>query len=110
MNDGLKSTGAIVLVSGGIASAFSLATCCALPVLLGSATIVFAPIAVASEPHGQLLTAISAVGLVSSVGVASRTSRRCEPGSVCARPWFKWSIIAAASLGAVLLVLSKVYA
>ena len=72
--------------------------------------MVFAPIAVAAEPHSQLLTAISAVGLVGSVGVAARSPKHCEPNAVCARPWFKWSIFAGALIGFVLLVLAKVYA
>lgn len=110
MNDGFKSTGAIALVTGGIASAFALATCCALPFLFGSAALVFAPIALASEPHNQLLTAIAAVGLLGSVGVTARAPKHCQPNAVCARPWFRWSIIIAALVGLVLLVLAKVYA
>jgi mercuric ion transport protein len=110
MNDGIKFAGAITLVASGIASAFALATCCAFPILLGSAAMAFAPIAVASEPHSQLLTAISAIGLVGSVGVAARAPRHCKPNAVCARPWFRWSIIAAAVLGAVLLETAKYYA
>lgn len=110
MNDGLKSTGAIALVAGGIASAFALATCCALPVLFGSAALTFAPLALATEPHSQLLTAVSAVGLVGSVGVAARAPRYCRPNAVCGRLWFRWSIIVAAALGAVLLVVAKAYA
>jgi mercuric ion transport protein len=110
MNDGIKSIGAIALVGSGIASAFALATCCAFPILFGSAAVAFAPIAVATEPHSQLLTAISAIGLIGSVGVAARAPRRCNPNTVCARPWFRWSIIAAAVLGAVLLVGAKYYA
>jgi len=110
MNDGLKSTGAVALVAGGIAAAFALATCCALPVLLGSAALVFAPIAVASEAHSQALTAISAIGLAGSVGMAARAPRHCEPGAVCARPWFRWGVVVAASAGLVLLVLAKAYA
>jgi mercuric ion transport protein len=110
MSDGLKSTGAVALVTGGIASAFALATCCALPFFFGSAALVFAPIALASEPHNQMLTAISAVGLLGSVGVAARAPKHCQPNAVCARPWFKWSIFAAALAGLVLLVLAKIYA
>jgi len=110
MKDGIASTGAVALVAGGIASAFALATCCAFPILFGSAAFALAPIALATEPHSQLLTAISAIGLVGSVGVAAGASRRCKPNAVCARPWFRFSIIAAALLGAVLLVAAKYYA
>ena len=110
MNDSLKSTGAVVLVTGGIASAFALATCCAIPFFFGSAALVFAPIAMASEPHSQLLTAISVVGLLGSVGVAARAPKHCEASALCARPGFRWSIFGAALIGLVLLVLGKVYA
>lgn len=110
MNEGVKSAGAVALVTGGIASAFALATCCAFPILLGSTATALAPIAVASEPHSGLLTAISAIGLVSSVSLAARAPRHCNPHALCARPWFRWSIIAAAALGAVLLFTAKYYA
>ena len=110
MNDSLKTTGTVALVTGGIASAFALATCCALPFLFGSAALVFSPIALASEPHSQLLTAVSAVGLLGSVGLAARSPGYCEPGAVCARRGFRWSIFAAALVGFVLLVLGKIYA
>lgn len=110
MNDGMKSTGAIALVAAGIASAFALATCCALPILLGSAAVAFAPIAVATEAHSQLVTAMSAIGLIGSVGLAARAPRYCKPNAVCARPWFRWSIIATAVFGALLLAAAKYYA
>lgn len=110
MNDGIRSTGAIALVASGIVSAFALATCCAFPILFGSAAMAFAPIAVATEPHSQLLTAISSISLIGSVGVAARAPRQCKPNAVCARPWFRWSIIAAAVLGSVLLLAAKYYA
>ena len=110
MNDSLKSTGAVALVTGGVASAFALATCCAIPFFFGSAALVFAPIALESEPHSQLLTALSAIGLLGSVGLAAPAPRHCNPDAVCARPWFRWSIFAAALIGLVLLVLAKVYA
>ena len=110
MNDGLKSTSAAALVAGGIASAFALATCCAFPILLGTWAAGFAPIAIATEPHGQLLTAVSVVGLVGSVGLAARSPKNCKPNAICARPWFRWSIVAAAVVGGALLVLAKAYA
>ncbi len=110
MTDGLKSTGAVALVASGVAAAFALATCCALPFLFGSAALVFAPIALASEPHGGLLTAVSAVGLLGSVGVAARAPKHCEPEALCSRPWFRRSIFLAALVGFTLLVLAKYYA
>jgi mercuric ion transport protein len=110
MNDGVKSTGAVALVASGVAAAFALATCCALPFLFGSAALVFAPIALASEPHGALLTAVSTAGLLGSVGVAARASRHCETDALCSRPWFRRSIFLTALVGFALLVLAKYYA
>ena len=110
MNDSLKSTGAVALVATGIASAFALATCCAFPIVFGSAALVFAPIAIASEPHSQLLTAISAIGLVGSFGVAARAPKYCKPDALCARHSFRRGIVVASVLGAILLIVAKYYA
>jgi len=113
MNDGLKSTAAIALVGGGIASAFALAACCAVPILLagiGIGAAGLAPIVAATQPHSTLITALSVLGLAGGAGVVARAPKHCDPGSVCARPWFRWSIIAAAVVGGALLVLSKIYA
>ena len=113
MNDGAKSTGAVALVTGGIASAFGLAACCAIPyflagVGLGSAWL--APIVSASQPHSGILTAFSCLALAGSVALVWQASRRCEPGSLCARPTFRSTVTGAAVVGFVLLVLSKFYA
>jgi len=113
MKDDMKSTGAVALVTGGIGGAFALAACCAIPALLagiGIGTAWLTPIVSASQPHADALTAVSAVTLLGSVGVVARAPKHCEPNAICARPWFRWAVIAAAFAGAVLLVLSKIYA
>ena len=113
MRDGVKSTGAFVLVAGGLAGAFSLAACCALPILvvaLGLGAGWLAPIALAAQPHAGLLTALSAAALLGSVAIVLRAPKSCRPESICARPAFRGSVIAAAGAGAVLLVLSRIYA
>jgi len=113
MNDGMKSTGAVALVAGGIGAAFALAACCAVPLLLASlgiGAVWLAPVVSASQPHAEALTGVSAIALLGSVGVVARAPKHCEPSATCARPWFRWTVIAAALVGAVLLVLSKVYA
>ena len=112
MNDGAKSTGAVALVTGGIASAFALAACCAIPFFLagfGLGSAWLAPIVSTSQPHAGVLTAISVLALLGSVGIVWRAPKHCEPGSLCARPAFRWSITAAAVVGAILLMLSKIY-
>ncbi len=113
MNDGAKSTGAVALVTGGVAAAAALTACCAAPILLAGIGIGagwLLPIAAVSDPHANVLTAVSAAGLIGGVAVVARAPRHCKPRSVCARPLFRWSVIAAAITGAVLLILSKLYA
>lgn len=113
MNDTAKSTGAVALVTGGIASAFGLAACCALPYFLagvGLSSAWLAPIVSASEPHAGTLTAFSFVTLIGSVALVWWAIGHCEPGSICARATFRWTVTGAAAVGLVLLVLSKIYA
>ena len=113
MNERTKSTGAIALVTGGFASAFCLAACCALPFLLvgtGIGMAWLAPLASFSQPHAGVLSAFSLVALVGGVGLVWHRSSRCEPGSLCATPAFRWGVTGAAAIGLVLLALSKIYA
>ena len=113
MRDGAKSTGAVALVTGGIVSAFCLAACCAIPILLAGVGIGadwLMPVVSASQPYATILTVFSALALVASVVIVWRAPKHCEPGSLCARPWFRWSVTGAAVIGAILLALSKIYA
>ena len=115
MRDGLKSTGAVALVTGGVATAFALAACCAVPLLLagiglGFATDWLAPIVMATQPYATVLTIVSLVALVASVVIVWRAPKHCRPGSLCARRGFRWTITIAALIGAILLILSKIYA
>ena len=108
-----KSTGAIALVTGGFASAFCLAACCALPFLLAGTGIGMAwlaPLVSFSQPHAGVLSAFSFVALVGSVGLVWHRSTRCEAESLCATPAFRWTVTGAATIGLVLLALSKIYA
>lgn len=115
MNDGAKTTGAVALVTGGVAAAFGLAACCAIPFLLVGAGVGIsvgwlAPVVSATQPHADLLTAFSAAALIGSVAIVWRAPRSCRPGSLCARHAFRWAVTGAAVIGAILLVLSKIYA
>ena len=113
MNDGTKSTGAVALVTGGIVSAFCLAACCAIPFFLagiGIGSAWLSPVVSASQPYSDILTGISLVALIGGVALVWRASDRCDPGSLCARPAFKWVITVAAVVGLALLVVSKIYA
>jgi mercuric ion transport protein len=113
MSPQAKSGGAIALVASGIAASAALAACCALPILLagvGLSAYWLQPVAAAVGPFGDILTGLAVLALAGSVVVVVRAGRTCEPGDLCVRPAFRWSIIAAAILGAVLLVVSKIYA
>lgn len=112
MNDQLKSVSAVALVTSGIAAAFALAACCAIPFLLsgfGITAAIFVPLVSATEPYADILSVFSAVTLLASVGIVWFAPRHCQPGSLCARPGFRWTVTAATAIGAVLLMLGKIY-
>ena len=113
MNDNVKSTGAIAFVVSGIAAAFALAACCAIPFALAAAGIGASwliPIVSASQPHAEILTAFSLAALAASVIMVWRPPTSCRPNSLCSRRGFRWAISGLATVGAILLVLSKIYA
>lgn len=103
----------MALAASGIAASAALAACCAFPILLagvGVSTLWLRPIAAFAEPNSFILDGVAVLALIGSVLLVVRAGRTCRPGDLCARPLFRWSIIAAAILGAIVLVLSKVYA
>ena len=77
---------------GGLAAAFGLASCCALPLLLtglGLGTAWLADIAVFSVGHRGILLAIGALGLIGGAVLLWRQQRAaatCGPDRVCAPP------------------------
>ena len=77
------------LTLGGLAAAFGLASCCALPLLLtslGLGAAWLAGIAVFSVGHRGLLLAIGALGLIGGAALLWRQQRvaaTCGPGGVC---------------------------
>ena len=113
MKTEVKSSGAIALVASGIASAFALAACCALPILLagiGLSPYWLIPVATVGTQFSTALTVLAVVSLAGAAFIVSRSAKTCAPGDLCARPWFRVSIIAAAIVGTGLLILSKLYA
>jgi mercuric ion transport protein len=109
-------TGVTFLAAGGLAAGFGVASCCALPILLGSLGISSAwLIAVAwlAAPHRLVLLAVAIVCLISGGGLLlwrRRTAAVCAPGEACGRPVVTALLTAALSLGAVLTVLGFLYA
>jgi mercuric ion transport protein len=108
-----KSSGAIVLAISGIASAFALSACCALPILLAGAgftTYWLAPFGAAGSHFRTPLNILAVLFLAASAFIVLRSAKTCRPGDLCARPWFRRLILAAAAFGTALLILSKLYA
>lgn len=106
------STGAATLSLGGLASAFSLAACCGLPVLLpaiGVGTAWLAPVARATSPFEAVLPWIAGIALAGSLLLVVPAPRLCAPGSPYARPAVRYGLLALTALGAALLVLWLVY-
>jgi mercuric ion transport protein len=105
--------GAMLLTATGLAGAFAVATCCALPFLLATAGIGTAwlgGIALVAAPHRTLLLAASAICLAGGAVLLwrQRTSA-CSPGSICARPAVRRVILAGLLAGLVLLYLGYAY-
>ena len=104
--------GAATLSLGGFGSAFSLAACCGLPVLLpaiGVGAAWLAPVARATSPFEAVLPWIAAIALAGSLLLVLRAPRLCAPGSLCARPAVRSGLFALTVLGAALLILWLVY-
>ena len=111
-----SETGATLLVAGGLVSAFGAASCCALPVLLGSfglASAWLGSLALLAGPHRPALLAAAVICLVAGGGgllQRRRAATTCAPGAVCARPMPSALITGTLSLGAILTVLGFVFA
>lgn len=108
-----RSGGAVVLVVSGLASAFALAACCAVPILLAGAGLSaywLVPVATFGTQFAAILTGIAIVSLAGAAFIVLLSARTCAPGDLCARPWFRVTIVITAIVGAALLVTSKLYA
>ncbi len=108
-------TGALLLAAGGFAAAFGAASCCALPLLLGSLGLGSAwllALAWVAAPHRIALLAIAIVCLVSGGGVLLWRRHRtvsCAPAAG-RHPVLTSLVTAVLSLGVVLVVLGFLYA
>jgi len=111
----LRDTGAWLLAAGGLAAAFGAASCCALPLLLGSLGLGSAwlvTVAWVAAPY-RLTLLIAAIACLVASGWAFYWRRRvaaCTPGVACGRPAVTTIVMGVLSLGAVLVVLGFVYA
>ena len=110
-----RDTGALLLAAGGLAAAFGVASCCALPVLLGSLGLSSAwlvAVAWIAAPHRLGLLIAAVVCLVGAGGlfIWRRRVATCTPGVVCGRPATTALLVCVISAGAVLAVLGYLYA
>jgi mercuric ion transport protein len=110
-----KETGAILLAIGGLAAAFGAASCCALPILLGSlglSSAWLAGIALVAAPHRVALVGAAAICLIGAGIVLARYRRSiaCAPGAACGNRGATPLIVAVVSLGAALAVAGFVFA
>lgn len=108
-----KSSGAIALVISGLASAFALAACCALPILLAGAGLSaywLAPVAAFGLQFTTALTFLAVLSLAGAAFIVLRSAKTYAPVDLCARPWFRVVIVVAAIVGIILLIASKLYA
>lgn len=101
------STAALTLA--GIAAAFGVAACCALPILLASAGIGAAWLSgvdVVSAPYRTPLLVIGALCLVAGAALLLRqqlAAMRCGPDGVCTPRWTRILTLAGLLVGAALL-------
>jgi len=109
-----RNADALLLAAGGVAAAFGAASCCALPLLLGSLGLGSAwlvTVAWIAAPHRLALLAV-AVGCL-AVGCVLLWRRRriaaCEAGA-CGSPVITAAATCLLSVGAVLVALGWIYA
>lgn len=104
-----KGIGSAALTLTGIAAAFGVASCCALPILLASAGIGAAwlgGIAVFAAPYRTPLLLIGAACLIAGAVLLVRqqwTAARCGPGGVCTPRYMRMLTLIGLLLGAALL-------
>lgn len=114
-SDRIERRGALVLTLGAMGSAFGVAACCALPMLLATAGIGTAwltGIAMVSLPYRNALMIISLLALLGAAALLLRIERvavRCADGATCTPRWQRLSLLAGLLVGIGLLVAGYLY-
>lgn len=101
------------LTVGGVAAAFSVAACCALPILLGSiglGTAWLFGVARVAAPHRLALLILAAASLVGGAwALANQYRTSCVSAGWCARPGVRRLTALSLGLGVVLALLGYHY-
>lgn len=104
-----QGIGIAALTLAGIAAAFGVASCCALPILFASAGIGAAWLSgfgLAAAAYRTPLLLVAAVSLFAGAALLLRQQRaavRCGSDGVCTPPWMRMLTLAGLLLGAALL-------
>ncbi|BBD02198.1 mercuric transporter MerT family protein [Sphingobium sp. YG1] len=110
-----SARGALLLAFGAMASAFGVASCCALPILLTTVGVSvgwLGGIAVAAAPYRTLLLGLSALSLVGGAIMLWRQQRvamTCGPDGACTPPALRAVVFVGLTVGAILLWLGYSY-
>jgi mercuric ion transport protein len=110
-----RDTGALLLAAGGLAAAFGEASCCGLPILLGSLGLSSAwlvAVAWIAAPHRLAFLIAAVICLMGAGGlfVWRRRAAACTPGVACGRPATTALLVCILSVGAGLALLGYLYA
>lgn len=107
--------GAAALTLAGIAAAFGVASCCALPILLttaGLGTAWLGGVATLAAPYRTLLLSLSALSLFGGAVLLWQIQRRamvCGPQGVCTPVALRVALLVGLVAGAILLFLGYSY-
>ncbi len=110
-----RISGAALLTVGGLAAAFGVAACCALPLLLirlGVGTAWLGGIASLAAPNRTLLLVFAALALAAAAILLWRQQRHaatCGPNGVCTPPAARVLTLVGLIIGVVLLVAGYFY-
>ena len=109
-----RETGALLFAAGGLAAAFGAASCCALPLLLGSLGLGSAWLATVAWFAAPYRLALLAIAIICLVGGGAFFWRRrvasCTRGVARRRPAITALVTGILSVGAVLVVLGFMFA
>lgn len=115
VSDKNQRRSAVVLTASGMAAAFGVAACCALPILFATAGIGTAwltGIATLSAPYRSALMIISLISLLVSAALLWRiqqSAQKCGNDTVCTPKWLRLCLLAGLLIGACLLVAGYLY-